>query len=105
MEPIPRGAPMSYIKEQPWFTSLMDKGNVIGECACCGSVCREHEFTLSDCYAVYRGRCPKCNAINLLGGGGRGYNNRTMTLVLPTDHEIRMNKWEEDVPTRPCDCS
>lgn len=96
---------MSYIKDQPWYTSRMDAGDMMGECANCHKVCREHSAIIDDCYAVYRGRCPYCNALNLLDNEkGRGYSGTGMHLVLPTDHEIRMNDWETDVPTRKCDC-
>ncbi len=95
---------MSYIQDQPWFTSLMDKGDILGECANCHKVVREYLSTLHDCYGVYRGRCPFCNAVNLLGGEGRGYSNQEIFLVLPTDHEIKMNDWETDIPVTKCTC-
>ncbi len=91
---------MPYIKDQPWFTSLMSEGNILGECPNCHKVCREHLWTLDDCYAVYRGRCPHCNALCLLGREGRGYWSGGMTLVLPYDEQIQANGWETDVPTR-----
>jgi len=97
---------MTYIPKQPWFTSLMSEGDVIGECANCQKVVREHLFTLDDCYGVYRGRCPHCNAVNLLDRrkSMRGYTSREMFLVLPTDHEVKKNKWEADIPVRQCTC-
>lgn len=98
---------MTYLSGRPWFTSLMDKGEILGECANCKRVVRESLFTLDDCYGVYRGECPHCHAINLLdygNGGIRGYSSREMRLTLPTDHEMKMNDWPEDVPTRKCDC-
>jgi DNA-directed RNA polymerase subunit RPC12/RpoP len=82
----------------------MDSGSVKGRCANCGADVFESESVLDDAYAVYRGRCPQCNAVNLLGGIGRGYGSQAMELVLPTDHEVEMNGWEKDIPTRPCDC-
>jgi hypothetical protein len=55
---------------------------------------------------VWRGVCPHCNAVNLLDirESLRGYMSQEMRLCLPTDHEIKMNGWEADIPTRPCDC-
>lgn len=97
---------MGYIKDQPWFTSLMNKGNVSGKCANCGAVVAERLSTLDDCYGVYRGRCPACNAVNLLDftKGLRGYSSSGMNLCLPTDHEVEANGWEHDIPTVPCTC-
>lgn len=93
------------IDEEPWATFLMDKGNVSGECANCHRPVHEHLFTLDDCYGVYRGKCPHCGAINLLDckGSLRGYTSRRMTLCLPTDCEIKMNKWP-DSPHTICGC-
>ncbi len=98
---------MGYIKNQPWFTSLMDKGDTLGACPNCGKTVREYQFTLDDCYGVYRGRCPHCNALCLLKPqkyAGRGYTSKEMFLTLPTDYEIEMNGWEKDVPTIKCAC-
>jgi len=88
----------------PWATFLMNKGDVTGKCAKCGGVVAEWLVVLDDCYGVYRGQCPACGAINLLGGEGRGYHSGGMTLVLPCKHEIEMNKWP-DSPVRECQCA
>jgi len=99
---------MTVLTDQPWLTSRMDKGDVFGSCAQCGKSVREDLFLLDDAYCVYRGRCPHCNAVNLLDQSGdhglRGYTSREMWTVLPTDHEVRMNQWEDDIPMRPCTC-
>ena len=75
---------------------------VSGTCANCGKVLWEGLFMLDDAYAVYRGECPYCQAINLLGGPGRGYGSQGMNLVLPTDCEMHMNNWPEKCPVRIC---
>jgi hypothetical protein len=94
---------MSYIKDQVWYTSLMDKGDTLGECANCHKVVKEYQYILDDCYGVYRGRCPHCNAVNLLDfSKGRGYTSSEIFCVLPTDIEIEMNKWEADIPFTNC---
>lgn len=96
-----------YLKDEPWMTSLMDKGDIIGCCANCNNIVREYEGTLNDCYAVYRGKCPHCGAINLLHcqkGAIRGYTSKEIFLELPTDHEILLNKWP-DSPHIKCKCN
>jgi len=94
---------------RPWLTVIMDssptgRDPVQGNCASCGIFVYESLFMLDDAWGVWRGECPKCRAINLLGGPGRGYNSGFMMLVLPTDHEMKMNEWPETVPTRACFC-
>lgn len=88
------------------MTSLMDVGDTLGECANCHKVVKEYQWTLDDCCGVYRGRCPHCNAVNLLDFSkcGRGYSSKEIFLVLPTDHEIKMNNWENNIPFRKCEC-
>ncbi len=76
--------------------------SIPGECAKCGKTVYESEFTLSDCYNVWAGRCPHCGAINLLSTshGLRGYSSQKMWLVLPTDEEKAANDMPTDCPSR-----
>ena len=100
----------THLSDQPWMTRLMDKvakrGGLTAPCANCGKAVSESEAILDDAYGVWRGRCPYCNAINLLdqSDGSRGYWSGGMNLCLPTDHEVKMNNWEGDIPVRPCTC-
>ena len=98
-----------YLSDRPWLTELGDSGNVLGECANCKGVVKAGLFTLDDAYGVIRLVCPTCKAVNLLAagtkeGGIRGYMTGRMWLVLPTDHEMKMNNWTDTEITRPCDC-
>lgn len=74
---------------------------VKGACAKCGKDVWESEAILDDCYNVWAGRCPHCQAINLLGFTGlRGYSSQGMDLVLPTDEEREANsELPPDTPT------
>jgi hypothetical protein len=101
------------LQGRPWLTvrlayATVDSRKIVGKCANCGMLVEEDQFMLDDAYGVWRGECPKCEAINLLGRGGRGYSasEGQMRLVLPTEHEVKMNEgWKADVKfTRPCDC-
>ena len=76
-------------------------GLLEGKCAHCEKPVYESLFTLDDAYAVWVGVCPHCEARNLLGGKGRGYSSKGMTLVLPTPEEIAWNKWPQEWPTEP----
>ena len=63
-----------------------------GKCAKCGGEVFEAEVTLDDCYNVWGGTCPHCKATNLLSTKhGRGYDSRSMDLVLPTAEEVTLN--------------
>lgn len=60
-----------------------------GVCVGCGEKVYEADVTLSDAYAVWAGKCPYCQAINLLSTKhGRGYDSSRMYLVSPTPGEI-----------------
>ena len=74
--------------------------NTPGECANCQKPVFESQFTLDDCYNVWAGKCPHCQAINLLSmsHGLRGYSSGQMWLVLPTNEEVDSN------PELPRDC-
>ena len=89
-----------YLQDRPWLTKLADSGDTLGECANCKGVCKENQFTLDDAYGVIRLVCPHCKAVNLLDR----YTSREMFLTLPTDHEMKMNGWDDTEITRPCDC-
>lgn len=82
-------------------TIKLRRGDVAGRCAHCGVVVYESLFALDDAYAVWAGRCPACNAINLLGTNGRGYTSSSMDLVLPTAEERDKNGLPADCVVRP----
>jgi hypothetical protein len=64
-----------------------------GTCASCKQPVWESQLTLDDCYNVWAGECPYCQAINLLALTSlRGYSSAGMDLVLPTDEEIEANE-------------
>lgn len=72
--------------------------HVAGKCAHCGVVVWEALVRLDDAYAVWAGRCPHCQGINLLTTRqGRGYHSSGMTLVKPTAEEIA--EYPELAPT------
>jgi len=75
--------------------------HVSGICAHCGERVFEAMCILDDCYNVWLGKCPKCEALNCLSmsHGLRGYSSQGMHLVLPTDEEVAANGWPEDTPT------
>lgn len=78
-----------------------ERGCVQGKCAKCGAVVYESLPLLDDAYNVWVGKCPHCDAANLLGLTSlRGYSSAGMDLVLPTDEEIRDNNWPKEWPTR-----
>jgi hypothetical protein len=67
--------------------------DIKGVCANCNQDVFESQFILDDCYNVWAGECPHCNAINLLSMNSlRGYSSSGMDLVLPTDEEIDANE-------------
>ena len=75
-------------------------GEVPGTCAKCGVAVYESLFILDDCYNVWGGKCPQCEAINMLAMTGlRGYSSSGMDLVLPTDEERDANDLPADTPT------
>jgi len=96
-----------YLKGRPWLTELADNGDIPGECANCGKIIYADQRTLDDAYGVWRGVCPHCEAVNLLASqkmAMRGYTSKKMFLVLPTDHEMKMNNWTDTEITSPCAC-
>lgn len=73
---------------------------VRGTCAKCGKAVFESLSILDDCYNVWAGRCPHCQALNLLAMTGlRGYSSTGMDLVLPFDEERDANQLPADTPT------
>lgn len=98
-----------HLTDRPWLTVLADQGDTIGECAHCREVIKENLSTLDDAYGVWRGVCPHCKAVNLLDQSGkhgiRGYMTGKMWTVLPTDHEMTLNKWDDTEIVRECSCS
>ena len=72
-------------------TSKRRRDDVPGHCAKCKRPVFESLVILDDAYAVWAGRCPHCQALNLLGPQGRGYHSGGMTLVLPTAEERDAN--------------
>jgi len=78
-----------------------ETGSIQGLCAKCQKSVSELLATLDDAYNVWAGRCPYCNAINLLSmnHGLRGYSSVEMHLVLPTDEEKKANEMPDDCPT------
>jgi hypothetical protein len=76
--------------------------DVPGACAKCGEKVWEALFVLDDAYNVWGGKCPYCEAINLLSTehGLRGYDSREMHLVLPYDEEAKENGLPSGCPTR-----
>ena len=97
-----------HLEDRPWLTMLADRGDVEGECANCGKPIKESLSILDDAYGVWRGVCPHCGAINLLDQSGehgiRGYITDKMWTVLPTDHEMKMNKWDDTDIVTQCTC-
>lgn len=74
-----------------------------GTCAHCKQDVWESQFTLDDCYNVWAGECPHCNAINFLAlTSMRGYSSQGMDLVLPFDEEIEANETlkGKNIPTQ-----
>lgn len=72
-----------------------------GACANCNESVYESLFTLDDAYNVWAGKCPFCNAINLLSTDSlRGYCSSGIDLVLPFDEEIEPNGLPNDTPTQ-----
>jgi hypothetical protein len=73
-----------------------------GTCAKCNGAVYESVDVLDDCYAVWMGRCPHCQALNFLSTRhGRGYDSKRMHLVLPTPEEIANNQLPADTSTAP----
>ena len=77
-------------------------GRVPGECAKCAKPVFEELWLLDDAYNVWMGRCPHCAALNYLSmtHGLRGYTEKQMHLVLPTDEEVADNHLPAGTPTR-----
>lgn len=71
-----------------------------GKCANCKEQIYESQLTLNDCYNVWMGKCPYCDALNYLSlnHGLRGYGSNEMHLVLPTMEEIERNGLSKDIP-------
>jgi len=95
-----------FTKHAVWNYRGGDK--VWGNCAHCGLEVWEYLCLLDDSYAVWRGECPKCKAINLLDltQGLRGYSSQAMCLCLPCKHEVEMNEdWTDVKFVRECTCS
>lgn len=82
------------------LSTTQKRDSLKGICANCNVELWESEWILDDCYNVWAGQCPKCNACNLLSmnHGLRGYDSKQMYLVLPTDEEMESN------PDLPRDC-
>lgn len=77
------------------------RGYIKGVCAHCKQPVWEELWLLDDAYNVWIGKCPHCDARNLLGMTGlRGYSSAGMDLVLPTDEEVAANDWPKDWPTQ-----
>ena len=76
-------------------------GLIPGRCANCGKAMYIGWALLDDCYAVWVGRCPHCEALNLpdLTKGVRGYSSQGIDLTLPTPGEAEVNNWP-NCPTR-----
>lgn len=98
----------TYQKDRPWLTEIADSGEILGECANCQKMMRATMSVLDDAYGVWRGVCPHCGAVNLLdprkSSAMRGYTHNEMFLVLPTDHEVELNKWDDVKFTTECTC-
>jgi hypothetical protein len=76
-------------------------GFIAGACAHCKAQVYESLAMLDDAYNVWVGRCPHCEALNFLALTSlRGYSSHGMSLVLPTDEEVRDNGLPPGVPTR-----
>lgn len=77
------------------------RGLLRGTCANCKKDVYESKWILDDAYNVWAGRCPHCNAINMLALTSlRGYSAAGMDLVLPTDEERDANELPANTPTR-----
>lgn len=77
------------------------QGRIQGKCVNCGKAVFESLSTLDDAYNVWAGRCPHCEAINMLALTGlRGYSSQGMDLVLPFDEEVKANDLPEGTPTQ-----
>lgn len=64
-----------------------------GTCAGCSKEVFESQALLDDCYNVWAGECPHCEAVNLLSMSSlRGYSSTGMDLVLPTEEEMDSNE-------------
>lgn len=73
-----------------------------GTCANCKAEVWESQFTLDDCYNVWAGKCPHCDAVNLLALTSlRGYSSQGMDLVLPFDEEIEENEVLQKIDPKP----
>lgn len=68
----------------------------------CGQEVYENTAILDDCFAVWWGKCPYCEAISVLDitDNTRGYDSEFMKLCLPTEEEVIMNGLPADIPTR-----
>lgn len=89
------------------MSSSLRSGYIKGECANCHKDVYAPRAILDDGYAVFRGVCPHCDAVNLLDCGsttGRGYNSSHMFLCLPNEHECRMNNWDDVLFKSKCTC-
>lgn len=80
------------------------RGFIPGVCPspACAKPVYESMLLLDDAYNVWMGKCPHCGALSYLGLTSlRGYNSAGMTLVLPTEEEVKANGLPADTPTRP----
>lgn len=82
------------------LSKTQKQNHLKGTCANCKTELWESQWILDDCYNVWAGQCPECNAYNLLSmdHGLRGYDSKEMHLVLPTIEELESN------PDLPRDC-